>query len=226
MIQNAIDAGEEEASGSKQASQVLASGAPASATPVAATLAAAGPPPAAAAAGAPAAAAPAAGAPAAAAPAATAPLPPMITKKDDNNTFANWWEIPDQVDAVAKAKDDTPQWIQDHPDYKKMVDTFLPATIKDKNLQAFNKKNHVSNDDVDETKEWEGMYPNKMDQEMQGYEYGDKLKPSWYGWGNGGTNNYDNYYVHQGTLAPPFDPNSHFESPYYDYGDRAFPAWN
>ena len=27
----------------------------------------------------------------------------------------------------------------------------------------------------------------------------------------------------QGTFAPPFNPNSHFESPYYEWGNR---SWN
>lgn len=71
---------------------------------------------------------------------------------------------------------------------------------------------------VTEDKEWEGYYPNDLDQEMKGYYYGDRLYPYWYNWTN--TNNWGSYYNNQGNFAPPYDPWGHFESPYYHYDHR------
>jgi hypothetical protein len=31
--------------------------------------------------------------------------------------------------------------------------------------------------EIDDTKEWEGVYPNELDNEMEGYKYGDKVTP-------------------------------------------------
>jgi len=91
--------------------------------------------------------------------------------------------------------------------------------------------------EITEQKEREGMYPNELDSEMKGYKYGDRLTPMWYGgWGNGTYNggysgHYDANKTHyngrdlfrnKGTFAPDFDPNSHFESPYYHYEDRGY----
>jgi hypothetical protein len=57
-----------------------------------------------------------------------------------------------------------------------MVDRFLPEFVKDANLELHNKgKPNIDHDEIKETKEREGMYPNELDQEMQGYKYGDKL---------------------------------------------------
>jgi hypothetical protein len=71
--------------------------------------------------------------------------------------------------------------------------------------------------EVDEEKEWEGYYPNELDQEMKNYKFGDKIHPA--GW------NYNNNYSWNGewwntfgteqTFAPPFDLHSPFEGPYY-----------
>lgn len=80
----------------------------------------------------------------------------------------------------------------------------------------------IDHEEIDEEKEREGMYPNELDDEMQGFVYGDKLDPSWHGWSG---NWYDNYWNHHGTLAPPFDPTSHFESPYYDYGKHNYTGY-
>ena len=99
---------------------------------------------------------------------------------------------------------------------------------------------------MDDTKEWEGVYPNKLDDEMKDYTYGDKVEVNYSPY-----NYYDRDYRHNqnhniynrytgynagnkwnkhtgwglpaGDIAPKFDPNSHFQSPYYDY-DRY--GWN
>jgi hypothetical protein len=66
------------------------------------------------------------------------------------------------------------------------------------------------------------MYPNDLDQEMEGYTWGERITPNytpWYGgWGGYGGYGYRDYMNKQATLAPPYDPEGHFESPYYDYG--------
>jgi hypothetical protein len=132
------------------------------------------------------------------------------------NQYANWWE---EVTTKAPKKDDTPEWIRDHPDYKKLVDRFLPEFFADANLNThLARKPIIDHDDIKETKEREGVYPNELDQEMQGYTYGDKLRPQWFPYVT--SNNYWNYWAHQGTFAPPFNPAGLYESPYYDYGDR------
>ena len=66
-----------------------------------------------------------------------------------------------------KPKDDTPDWIKEHPDYKKLVDRFLPEFFKDENLEkSKNLKPVIDHDEIKETKEREGYYPNELDQEM------------------------------------------------------------
>ena len=135
--------------------------------------------------------------------------------------YMNWWEVADKHE-TANLKDDTPAEIKSHPAYKKIVQRFLKGNFKDKNLETMKQtfaKNTIDQDEIDEEKEREGMYPNELDDEMHGYVYGDKIIPHWNGWSNGW---YNDYWNHQGTLAPPFDPNSHFESPYYDYGNRYY----
>jgi hypothetical protein len=62
------------------------------------------------------------------------------------------------------------------------------------------------------------MYPNELDQEMQGYKYGDRLTVNWIPYV--ASKNYWDYWGHQGTFAPPFNPNGTYESPYFDYGNR------
>jgi len=94
----------------------------------------------------------------------------------------NWWEVEDKK-KVVKLKDDTPFHIKAHPDYKKMVGRFLSGNFKDKNLEVMNEetaKNTINHDEIGEEKEREGMYPNELDDEMQGYKYGDKLIPQWH----------------------------------------------
>ena len=118
----------------------------------------------------------------------------------------------------------------------------MPAFFKDKALDAAENKgnNNSTVNEIDDTKEREGVYPNKLDEEMQGYEYGDKVRPYGYGYGNyGNYGNYDNNYRYNtysniydknsgvynknnkwdkhngwgfkdGDIAPKFDPNSHF----------------
>ena len=64
------------------------------------------------------------------------------------------------------------------------------------------------------------MYPNELDQEMKGYKYGDRLQVAWAPYA--GAANNSAYMYNQGTFAPPFDPNSHFETPYYEYGNHSW----
>lgn len=71
---------------------------------------------------------------------------------------------------------------------------------------------------VNEEKEWEGYYPNELDQEIKGYNYGDRLYPQWQNWT--GAHMWSDYYNNQGNFAPPYDPYGHFESPYYHYNNR------
>ena len=68
-----------------------------------------------------------------------------------------------------------------------MVGRFLGGKFKDKALQTMNKDSgDVARDqanEIGEEKEREGMYPNKLDEEMQHYTYGERLHPQWRGWG-------------------------------------------
>ena len=82
---------------------------------------------------------------------------------------------------------------------------------------------------------------------MQGYNYGDKVKVNYgYGYDNNYRNNqYQKIYNKNtgyngankwnkrtgwgfdgGNIAPKFDPNSHFESPYYDYDNMGWSHQN
>ena len=49
-----------------------------------------------------------------------------------------------------------------------MTDRFMPEFFKDKALEAEKDKGkfNFKPNEVDDTKEWEGVYPNKLDQEM------------------------------------------------------------
>jgi uncharacterized protein involved in tolerance to divalent cations len=58
---------------------------------------------------------------------------------------------------------------------------------------------------------------------MQHYTYGERLHPEWYPYAT--DHSYSNYWRDQGTFAPPFEPGSHFESPYYHYSPRYY-GWN
>jgi len=134
----------------------------------------------------------------------------------------NWWEKPWWA-KTEPAKDDTPDEIKNHPAYEKMVDRFLPKFVKDENLENHLKKGEIDHDKILEEKEREGYYPNDLDQEMQHYTYGERLNPQWYPYSHDPT--YSNYWRDQETFAPTFDPRSHFESPYYHYGNRYY-GWN
>lgn len=148
-------------------------------------------------------------------------------KKNETAAIANvfnWWDVYDQRKKV-ELKDDTPFEVKSHPDYKKMVGRYLSGHFQDDALETMKKRNAkatINHDEIGEEKEREGMYPNDLDQEMQGYTWGERLTPAWrpyvaaYG--------YYDYWNSQGTLAPPFDPAGHFESPYYDYGNNTFTA--
>lgn len=112
----------------------------------------------------------------------------------------NWWDwsgsrwasgIPNQP---VKLKDDTPDEIKSHPDYKKLVGRFLGGLFSDKALDAWHSGIHadnIDNDSVNDDKEWEGYYPNELDQETKGYYYGDRIEPpSWFGGWGGAFGNY------------------------------------
>lgn len=81
--------------------------------------------------------------------------------------------------------------IKNNDVYQNMIARFMPATFKDKALEMErDKSSHIKEvaNEIDDTKEWEGVYPNKLDNEMQDYTYGDKVTPNYY-------NNYwDNNY--------------------------------
>ena len=128
-----------------------------------------------------------------------------------------------------------------------MIDRFMPQFDKDKALE--NERDDKTSGGIDhsvigEEKEREGYYPNELDDEIQGYKYGDKVDPGyhwgWYGWNDGRYKNsaYKNIYDARnrqynannkydrkngwgfqdvGKIAPEYDPRSHFETPYYDY---------
>lgn len=119
----------------------------------------------------------------------------------------------------------------------------MPQFYKDRALdEARDKDVSIDHSEVLEEKERDGYYPNELDEEMQDYNYGDKVKIGNWGYNydaryrnrnfqriyNQRTNRYYNnnkYNKWQGwgfkeqnpKIAPPFDPKSHFESPYYDY---------
>jgi hypothetical protein len=156
------------------------------------------------------------------------------------NQFANWWDDDFVKKKNVKPKDDTPFEIKSHPEYKKLAGRFLGGLFKDKNLETHRKgtaHDTINDDEIDDSKEREGMYPNELDEEMKGYTYGDKLYPAWWGYGypfnNANNTNYANnyysnpwlhtangysdYWNNQNTFAPPYDPDSHFKSPYYHY---------
>lgn len=93
----------------------------------------------------------------------------------------NWWELQDDHQE-AIVKDDTPTDIKAHPEYKKMVGRFLGGLFKDKALEQSKRRTAINvaretADMVNEDKEWEGYMPNKLDQEMKDYTYGEKLHP-------------------------------------------------
>ena len=136
----------------------------------------------------------------------------------------NWYDIASKKeDAVLK--DDTPMKIKSNPVYKQMIGRFLTGSFKDKDMETMKQttaKNTIRHEEIGEEKEREGMYPNKLDTEMQDYTYGERIHPGYqgYNWGNAVAPNNDygwGYMNNQATLAPPYDPVSHFESPYYHY---------
>lgn len=140
----------------------------------------------------------------------------------------NWYDDLGET-KPEKLKDDTPEWIKAHPVYKRMSERFMAGKFKDKDLDTFNKKTAkatINYEDIGEEKEREGLYPNDLDAEMTHYTYGERLPNNHYGYGGfggyGGYGgyNYTDYWNNQGTLAPPFDPNYHFETPYYHYPDQ------
>jgi len=88
------------------------------------------------------------------------------------------WEAKEPI----KLKDETPFEVKAHPDYKKLTGRFLGDLFKDKALERWNegvKSANIDTEMVTEEKEWEGYYPNELDQETKGYHYGDKLYPQW-----------------------------------------------
>jgi hypothetical protein len=85
-----------------------------------------------------------------------------------------------ETKAPVKLVDDTPFAVKSHPEYKKLTGRFLGDMFKDRALENWNagmKAENIDADVVNEDKEWEGYYPNQLDSEMKGYNYGDKLYP-------------------------------------------------
>lgn len=106
--------------------------------------------------------------------------------------YLNWWDADGSHSSNIKLKDDEPDEIKNHADYRRMTGKFLSDSFKDDSLQQALKGSAidtVDNDDIKSTKEREGMYPNELDQEMKGYKYGDRLSVGHSG-GYAGANNY------------------------------------
>lgn len=118
------------------------------------------------------------------------------------------------------------------------VSRFLPEFNKDPAMEAANRNGQalpIDQSDITEEKERDGYYPTDLDEEMQGYSYGDKVSTAgyWNSWwdANYRSRKYNNIYdpnrrqynadnkwhpyfgwgfKEQNKIAPPYDPNSHF----------------
>ncbi len=104
--------------------------------------------------------------------------------------WVNWYDIGQARKEEHKLKDDTPMNIKSHPVYKQMIGRFINGHFKDKDLETMKKQNAkdtINHEEIGEEKEREGMYPNELDQEIQGYKYGDKLHPGWSGYYGAGS---------------------------------------
>lgn len=129
--------------------------------------------------------------------------------------------------------------------YRDAVNRFLPEFEKDRALDMAREKDiSIDHSEIGEEKERDGYYPNELDEEMQGYHYGDKVIPQYNYWNRGWDWRYRNrkynkiysqysnkYYSGRHwnkytgwgfkeshpKIGPEYDPNSHFVNPYYDY---------
>jgi len=78
------------------------------------------------------------------------------------NQYANWWDD-ETKKKDKKVTDTTPDHIKNNPVYQDMIDRFMPQFFKDKALTAEENKgkyNHSNVNEIDDTKEREGVYPN------------------------------------------------------------------
>jgi len=177
--------------------------------------------------------------------------------KKSANQYANWWETSSKPIAEKTVHDNTPDHIKNDPTYQAMIDRFMPEYTKDNALEnERNDKTSggIDHSVIGEEKEREGYYPNELDDEIRGYKYGDKVDPGWNRWGGWDDgayrgNQYKNIYDAKnrsynpnnkydrkngwgfrdvGKIAPPYDRNAHFETPYYNYDDQRWGAgyWN
>ena len=99
---------------------------------------------------------------------------------------SNWYDEGAIEKDPKELKDDTPYEIKANPLYKKMVLPFLTDKDKDEALETLKKVNAKAtlyyDSQYENEKEHEGYYPNKLDDEMRHYTYGDKLTPNYWGW--------------------------------------------
>ena len=77
----------------------------------------------------------------------------------------------------------TPKEVLKSDIYRDAVGRFLPEFNHDRALDAAREKDiSIDHSEVGEEKERDGYYPNELDEEMQGYNYGDKVTPQWNGY--------------------------------------------
>ena len=70
----------------------------------------------------------------------------------------------------------TPKEVLQTTYYRDAVARFLPEFNKDRVLDMAREKDiSIDHSEVGEEKERDGYYPNELDEEMQGYNYGDKV---------------------------------------------------
>lgn len=81
------------------------------------------------------------------------------------NEAVNWYDSNGKV-PLDKLKDDTPEHIKSHPIYKKLAKRFMAGKFKDEALEKYRNrfiKQKINFEEIDETKEREGYYPNELD---------------------------------------------------------------
>jgi hypothetical protein len=87
--------------------------------------------------------------------------------------YANWWNAEEVKDKKTEIVDSTPDEIKNNDVYKDMIKRFLSGSFKDKSLEQERNERNVRNErngtmsdvgrDLNDTKEWEGVYQNKLD---------------------------------------------------------------
>lgn len=168
------------------------------------------------------------------------------------NKYNNWWKKEEEsaeqayINDKKGYEDGTPDHILTNAHYMKEVGRLLPEFYQDPAYEAATRNSTIPIDqsDITEEKEREGYYPTDLDQETQGYNYGDKVSTSgyWRSWWDASyrSKKYNDIYnpetrvynddntwhpvfgwgfKEQAKIAPAFDPNAHYQTPYYDYDD-------